>query len=162
MWRPFRDGGMRRKPRFCSTSSMSCGIWAMPWMRFARANTDGCGPRSALQQGPEIHLAVAQGEPHARWQEGIDDVAFSQQAAQHGLCPQGELRPAVGLRARGLGAGLLRELACKPQVALMPTARQLLRRMDGPALRPSETRTRLGDRATSQPTHPAYPIEQSQ
>src|SRR5437763_7703173 len=32
---------MRRKPRFCSTSSMSCAIWARPWTRFARASTGG-------------------------------------------------------------------------------------------------------------------------
>jgi hypothetical protein len=30
-----------------------------------------CGARSALHQGPEIHIAVAQGESHARWQEGF-------------------------------------------------------------------------------------------
>jgi DNA replication protein DnaC len=34
--------------------------------------------RPALHQGPEIHLAVAQGEPHARRQEGTEDVAFGQ------------------------------------------------------------------------------------
>src|SRR3974377_1950905 len=107
---------MRRTPRFCSTSSMSCAIWARPWMEFARANTGG-GSRPALHQGPEIHLAVAQGEPHARRQEGIEDVAFGQQAAQHGLCPQGELWPVMELRKRGLGAALLRELVGKPQVA---------------------------------------------
>src|SRR5512132_4179460 len=82
---------MRRRPRFCSTSSTSCAIWARLWITFARANMDGPGP--ALHQGPEIHIAVAQGEPHAGWQEGIEDVAFGQQAAQHGLCPQGEFRP---------------------------------------------------------------------
>ena len=40
MWKPFRlaTRRVRRKPRFCSTSSMSCGIWARPWIRFARAN----------------------------------------------------------------------------------------------------------------------------
>src|SRR5438046_7858031 len=54
-------------------------------------------PRPALHQGPEIHLAVAPGEPHARRQEGVEDVAGGQQAAQHGLCPQGELRPVVEL-----------------------------------------------------------------
>src|SRR5580704_10184749 len=32
---------MRRTPRFCSTSSMSCAMWARPWMQFARANTGG-------------------------------------------------------------------------------------------------------------------------
>ena len=76
-----------------------------------------CGARSALHQGPEIHIAVAQGESHARWQEGLEDVAFGQQAAQHRLCPQGEFRTIVELRARGLGATLLRELARQPQVA---------------------------------------------
>jgi len=55
------------------------------------------GPRSALHQGPEIHVAVAQGEPDAGRQEGAEDVAFSQQAAQHGLSPQGEFRPTVEL-----------------------------------------------------------------
>src|SRR5215470_16221706 len=29
---------MRRKLRSCSTNSMSCGIWARPWTRCARAN----------------------------------------------------------------------------------------------------------------------------
>src|SRR5438046_1482034 len=142
---------MRRTPRFCSTSSMSCAIWPGPWLKFAggipaacgvatgatpgagippagapggtQAPTAGglgcssqeriraaCGSRPALHQGPEIHLAVAQGEPHARRQEGIEDIAFGQQAAQHGLCPQGELWPVMELRTRGLGAALLREL----------------------------------------------------
>ena len=35
-----------------------------------------CGPRPSLHQGPEIHVAVAQGEPHARRQEGVEDVAW--------------------------------------------------------------------------------------
>src|SRR4029077_781716 len=40
-------------------------------------------PRSpaALHQGPEIHVAVAQREPHARRQEGIEDVVSGKQAA---------------------------------------------------------------------------------
>src|SRR5947209_979543 len=76
-----------------------------------------CGSRPPLYQGSEIHVAVAQGEPHARRQEGVKDAAGGQQAAQHRLRPQGELRPVVELRARGLGAAFLRELAREPQVA---------------------------------------------
>ena len=67
---------MHRRPRFCSTSSTSCAIWARLWIRFARAKWAACGPGPALHQGPEIHIAVAQGEPHAGWQEGIEDVAW--------------------------------------------------------------------------------------
>jgi len=50
---------------------------------------------------------LATAAPHARRQEGTEDVAFGQQAPQHGLCPQGEFRPVVELRARGLGAAFL-------------------------------------------------------
>jgi len=77
----------------------------------------GFGPRPTLYQGPEIHFAVAAGEPHARRQESIEDLARRQQAAQHRLSAQGELRPALGLRARSLGTALLRELAIRPEVA---------------------------------------------
>ena len=86
-------------------------------MQFARANTGGLRVATGATSRAKLHLAVAQGEPHARRQEGIEDVAFGQQAAQHGLCPQGELWPVMELRTRGLGAALLRELAGKPQVA---------------------------------------------
>jgi hypothetical protein len=100
MWRPFRlaTGGacaerrdfVRQVP--CHTpSGRGLGCGSQERIRAA------CGSRPALHQGPEIHLAVAQGEPHARRQEGIEDVAFGQQAAQHGLCPQGELWPVMEL-----------------------------------------------------------------
>src|SRR4051812_41575900 len=55
------------------------------------------GPPAALHQGSEIHTAVAQGEPHAGRQEGVENVVGREQAAQHGLCTQGELRPIVEL-----------------------------------------------------------------
>ena len=40
-------------------------------------------------KGQKYTLLSRKGEPHAGRQEGIEDVAFGQQAAQHGLCPQG-------------------------------------------------------------------------
>jgi len=43
--------------------------------------------------------------------------ARRQQAAEHRLPAEGELRPALGLSSRGLGAPLLRQLAKQPQMA---------------------------------------------
>jgi len=76
MWKPFdwRRMSMRRKRRFCSTSSTSSAIWARPWMRFARVSMPGSRAASALHQGSEIYVAVAQREPHARRQEGAEDI----------------------------------------------------------------------------------------
>src|SRR5215467_12851393 len=108
---------MRRKLRSCSTSSMSCGIWARPWMRFARANMPALRGVTGATSRARIHLAVASGEPDARRQKGLKDAACGQQAAQHRLCPQGEFRSIVELRTRGLGTAVLRELAFEPQVA---------------------------------------------
>jgi transposase len=59
--------------------------------------------------------------------------ARRQQAPQHGVCPQGGLRPALGLWARGMGASLLRQLARQPQMAA-PRALRTLRRHDRPSL----------------------------
>src|SRR5579864_3399620 len=55
----------------------------------------------------------------------IEDLARRQQAAQHRLSAQGELRPALGLRARSLGTTLLRELAIKPEVAAAQVLREV-------------------------------------
>src|SRR5512132_4644230 len=108
---------MRRKPRFYSTVSRHAssrrGARYRPQERICAA----CGPRPTLYQRPEIHFALAAGKPHARRQESIEDFARRQQAAQHRLSAQGELRPALGLRARSLGTALLRELAIRPEVA---------------------------------------------
>src|SRR6266498_726815 len=118
MWKPFRLASacaasrdfVRQVPCHApSGRGLGCG----PQERVRAA----CRPRPALHQGSEIHLAVAQGEPHAKRQEGVEDIAGGQQAAQHGLCPQRELWPAVELRTRRLGPAVLRELARKPQVA---------------------------------------------
>ena len=43
----WRRMSMRRKRRFCSTSSTSSAIWARPWMRFARASMPGSRAASA-------------------------------------------------------------------------------------------------------------------
>ena len=60
-------------------------------------------------------------------------TSSGQQAAQHGLPVEGELRAAVELRARGLGTALLRELAREPEVAAAEAVREV-RRHDRPSL----------------------------
>src|ERR1700758_4288110 len=47
---------MRRRPRFCSTSSMSCGIWGRLWIRFARANMGGLQGAIGVTSRARIHL----------------------------------------------------------------------------------------------------------
>jgi transposase len=57
MWRRRR---MRRRPQFCSTSSMSCGIWARLWIRFAKANMGGLrGAIGAISRARNIRCCRA-------------------------------------------------------------------------------------------------------
>src|SRR3954467_13048614 len=120
MWKPFRLATNAHAPqaailfdKFHIIRHLGEALDAVRKSEYARL----AGRSAALHQGPEIHAAVAQGEPHARRQKGAEDVVGGQQAAQHGLCSQGELWPAVELRTRGLGTAVLRELARQPQVA---------------------------------------------
>ena len=83
----------------------------------------GQGPK--LHQGPEVHAAVAPGEPHGSRSRQPQEAPGSQQAPEHGLPAQGVLRPALGLRARGLGAALLRQLVREPEVAATRALREV-------------------------------------
>src|SRR5882672_329471 len=113
----------RRRPRSCSISSTSFATSAKPSITCARASREG----KTRHQGAEIHAAVAQGEPDAGGTAGIEDFAASQQAPQHRLSAQGVLWPALELRARGLGAALLRKLARIAQVAAIEALRKVRR-----------------------------------
>src|SRR6202162_977152 len=62
MWKPFRlaTAAHAPQPRFCSTSSMSCGIWVRPWIRFARANMGGLrGAIGATSRARNTHCCRA-------------------------------------------------------------------------------------------------------
>jgi len=100
MWKPFRLATQAHAPqaailfdKFHIMRHLGEALDTVRKREYARLS----GRDRRYIKGPEIHLAVAQGEPHARRQEGVEDVAGGQQAAQHGLCPQGELRPVVEL-----------------------------------------------------------------
>ena len=72
MWKPFRiatpsacaaSGDSVRQVPCHAPSGRGLGSGAQERVRAA------CGQRPALHQGPEVHAAVAPGEPHARRQE---------------------------------------------------------------------------------------------
>src|SRR6202030_1408522 len=83
------------------TYSKKQGSSAIPWGGVLTAK-DGSVWFASLDGLNRLNQGVAQGEPHARWEEGVEDIVGRQQTAQHGLCSQGELRPAVELRTRRL------------------------------------------------------------
>ena len=66
---------------------------------------------------PEVHAALAPGEPDSGWQENTEKAARREQPTQPRLLAQRVLRPVLGLRKRGLGASFLRELAGESEVA---------------------------------------------
>ena len=127
MWKPFRTATQAHAPqaailfdKFHVMRHLGDALDTVRKSEYARLSG-----RDGRYQGPEIHVAVAPGEPHAGWQEGVEDIAGGQQAAQHGLPVEGELRAAVELRARGLGTALLRKLAREPEVAAAEAVREV-------------------------------------
>ena len=120
MWKPFRNVTQARAPqaailfdKFHVMRHLGEALDEVRKSEYAPAQRQG----STLHQGPEVHAAFAPREPHAGRPPGTQDAAGGQQALEHGLPAQGVLRSALGLRARGLGAALLRELAREPEVA---------------------------------------------
>ena len=135
MWKPFRTATQAHAPqaailfdKFHVMRHLGEALDTVRKSEYARLSG-----RDRRYIKAEIHVAVAPGEPHAGWQEGVEDIAGGQQAAQHGLPVEGELRAAVELRARGLGTALLRELAREPDVAAAEAVREV-RRHDRPSL----------------------------
>ena len=97
MWKPFRVATNAHAPqaailfdKFHVIRHLGEALDAVRKSEYARL-------RAALHQRPEIYVAFAPREPLARRQEGVEGVVGGQQTAQHGLCSQGELRPAVEL-----------------------------------------------------------------
>ena len=124
MWKPFRLATKAQAPqaailfdKFHVMRHLGEALDAVRKSEYARL----AGRQRRYIKGQKYTFAVAQGEPHPGRQEGVEDVVGGQQTAQHGLCSQGELRPAVELPTRRLGSALLRELARKPQVAAAQT-----------------------------------------
>ena len=137
MWKPFRTATQAHAPqaailfdKFHVMRHLGEALDTVRKSEYARLSGRD---RRYIKGQKYTLLYVAPGEPHAGWQEGVEDIAGGQQAAQHGLPVEGELRAAVELRARGLGTALLRELAREPEVAAAEAVREV-RRHDRPSL----------------------------
>ena len=112
MWKPFRNATRSYAPqasvlfdKFHVMRHLGEALDQMRKSEYAAARQG-----SQRHQGPEVHTAVAPREPHPGRAPFPSQAAASQPAAQCRLSPQGDLRAAVGLPARGLGTALLREL----------------------------------------------------
>ena len=120
MWKPFRLATQIHAPqaailfdKFHVMRHLGEALDTVRKREFARL----AGRDRRYIKGQKYTLLSRKENLTLRRQEGVEDAAGGQQAAQHRLRPQGELRPVVELRARGLGAAFLRELAREPQVA---------------------------------------------
>ena len=90
MWKPFRMATQAHAPqaailfdKFHIMRHLGEALDTVRKREYARLS----GRDRRYIKGQKYTFAVAQGEPHARRQEGTEDVAFGQQAAEHGLCP---------------------------------------------------------------------------
>jgi transposase len=119
MWKPFRNVTHTHAPQaailFDKFHIMRHLGKALDKVR--KSEYAAFGQTAPLHQGAEVHTALAPGEPHPGGPAGVEDAAGSQQTAEHRLCAQGVFRSALELRARGLGAALLRELAGGSEMA---------------------------------------------
>jgi transposase len=102
MWKPFRLATNAHAPqaailfdKFHIMRHLGEALDAVRKTEYARL----AGRDRRYIKGQKYTLLSRKGEPHARRQEGVEDVAGGQQVAQHGLCPQGELWPVVELLA---------------------------------------------------------------
>ena len=118
MWKPFRtrrtQASTRRKPRFCSTNSTSCAIWATPWTRCARANMAGWPARPELHQGSEVHLLSRRRTSRSMAGRSSEDVAFRRTSGSTRPTSSRSALANYGATNGGVGAAVLRELAGKP------------------------------------------------
>src|SRR5215207_1098679 len=94
MWKPFRLATNAHAPqaailfdKFHVMRHLGEALDAVRKSEYARL----AGRRDRRYIKGQKYTLLSQGEPHARRQEGVEDIAGSQQAAQHGLRPQREL-----------------------------------------------------------------------
>ena len=129
MWKPFRNVTKEHAPqaailfdKFHVLRHLGEALDKVRRSEYARLTG-----KQRFRQRPKVHAARASAESELEGTPSTQETARRQQAAQHRLCAQGILRPALGLPERGLGAALLRELARRAQVA----ASQALRGVRG-------------------------------
>ena len=121
---------MIRQPtrRFCSTSSMSCAICgeALDQVRKSEyARLQGRGRRYI--KGQKYTLLSRKENLTLEGKKALKTLLAANQRLNTAYLLKEYLRPAVELRARGLGAALLRELARQPQVAAAHALREVRR-----------------------------------
>ena len=120
MWKPFRNATQAHAPqaailfdKFHVMRHLGEALDKVRKSEYARLS----GKDRRYIKGQKYTLLSHRENLTLDGKQGVEDIAGGQQAAQHGLPAEGELRPTVGLRAGRLGTALLRELAREPEVA---------------------------------------------
>jgi len=73
--------------------------------------------KSLLHQGAEVHALIEPGEPDLRWSKGAQETPGRQQTSEYGVPAERDLRAALELPERGMGAAVLRPLEGIAQMA---------------------------------------------
>ena len=136
MWKPFRNATTTHAPqaailfdKFHIMRHLGEALDKVRKAEYARLS----GKDRRYIKGQKYTLLSHRENLTSEGRQTLEDPARGEQAAEHRLPAQGVLRPALGLRARGLGAALLRELAREPEVAA-PQALREVRRDDRSSL----------------------------
>jgi transposase len=130
MWKPFRNVTKDKAPqaailfdKFHIMRHLGEALDKVRKTEYARLS----GKNRRFIKGQKYNLLSRHENLTPGGQTLAQDFARRQQAPQHCLRPQGGIRPALGLRARGLGAAFLRQLESEPQMAASRTLRALRR-----------------------------------
>jgi transposase len=130
MWKPFRNVTKDKAPqaailfdKFHIMRHLGEALDKVRKAEYARLS----GRDRRFIKGQKYNLLSRHENLTLEGQALAQDSAGRQQAPQHRLRPQGGFRPTLGLRTRGLGTALLRELASQPQMAAPRTVRALRR-----------------------------------
>jgi transposase len=128
MWKPFRNATVARAPQaailFDKFHIMRHLGDALDEVRKAEYSRLSGQDRSYIK-GQKYTLLSRRENLTLAGPAGAQESAGGEQAAEHGVPAQGVLRSTLGLRARGLGAAILRELAGESQVAAPQTLREI-------------------------------------
>ena len=114
MWKPFRNVTKDKAPqaailfdKFHIMRHLGEALDKVRKAEYARLS----GRDRRFIKGQKYHLLSRHENLSLEGKRSLKISARRQPAPQHRLRPQGGLRPALGLRARGLGAAFLRQLA---------------------------------------------------
>ena len=128
MWKPFRNATVTRAPqaavlfdKFHIMRHLGDALDEVRKSEYSRLS----GRDRSYSKGQKYTLLSRRENLTLKGRQALKTLLAANQRLNHGVPAQGVLRSALGLRARGLGAPILRELAGEPEVAAPQTLREI-------------------------------------